>query len=322
MAVDKQAMKDRFRDGFSVMKEKAAVFADDAMDKTKVGMEKAIVVAKESGEKFNDARIELDRKVFSPLDADMILANDFSAPRLVRLLDSNPYAAKEACRDAAGFNSVIAKNRVLQLVKGEYPEVKFQFIPNLSEEIYLRNPYVEDMYISLNSYFDYIKNARVAELETVANKLGAKYVKISYKETEKKFVSVKGKKKEENSLTLGKEKGKGSDQTAMDFSQDSLKEIEVASESNFVGHSNPSRPELVYFKGAMEIESLIEACLGDNRPTRKSYTMKYNRSSDLNLDAAVGIDAVLGKLKMSASASVKSEVERENRMYLTFDIEF
>ena len=29
MAIDKQAVKDRLKDGFSVMKEKAAVIADD-----------------------------------------------------------------------------------------------------------------------------------------------------------------------------------------------------------------------------------------------------------------------------------------------------
>ena len=38
MAIDKQAMKVKFKEGFSVVKEKAAVFADDAMDKTKVGI--------------------------------------------------------------------------------------------------------------------------------------------------------------------------------------------------------------------------------------------------------------------------------------------
>lgn len=322
MAIDRQAMKERFKDGIAVAKEKVAVFADDAKDKTRDSIDKLKDAAVEGSVKLNDAKNDLDRKIYNPLSEEMLQSEEFVAPRLVRLLETNPHSEKEACKEAVGFNSLIAKNKVLELIKDVYPEEQFKFYPNLSEQIYLRNPYVENMYISLNAYFDYIKKARVAELVMVANKLGAKYVKITYKETEKRFVSANVEKQENIGGVLGKNKAGNSEKAKANASYGSLREIEVASETEFNGHDVPIRPELVYFKGEIDIESFIDLCLGDNPPKSKSYTIKYNRSADLSLEAAAGIDAVLGKLKMGASASVKSEVEKENRMYLEYEIKF
>jgi len=274
MAFDKQAMKERLKDGFSVARERASVLADDAIDKAKVGMEKAKEVAKEGGEKLNDARIDLDRKIYNPIDEQLMLSEDFNAPRLIRLIEKNPHAAKEACKEAIGFNSLIAKNKVLELIKGEYPEGKFVFFPNQSEQIYLRNPYVDNMYISLNSYFDYVKKARVAELEMIANKLGAKYVKITYKESEKRFVSAGGNSQKVGQVPGAKKKGQVTEKQNISVESSSLRELEVASEGSYPGCDIPIRPEIIYFKGDLDIESLIELRMGANPQTSKKYTIK------------------------------------------------
>ena len=234
------------------------------------------------------------------------------------MIDRNPHFAKEACKNAIGFNSIIAKNKVVELIKGEYPEGKVDFFPNTSDIIYLRNPYVENMYISLNSYFEYIKKARVAELIDIANCLGAKYVKIVYKEEAKRFVRTAYSNDDTDSTGKAKIIGK----QKVNVSVSSLKEIEVAAESTFPGHNNPVRPNLTYFKGDLDVEQFIDHQFGSNPTTGKSFIFKYHQGNDLSLDAAAGIDAVLGKLKIKASASVRSEVENENRLYLSYEIKF
>ena len=99
--------------------------------------------------------------------------------------------------------------------------------------------------------------------------------------------------------------------------------MEVACEMEFTGHNNPETPELIYYKNDPDIESLVQLCMDKaNPPKSKSYTLKYNRKQDINLDAAIKIDFVLSKLSMAASASVKSEVEKENRMYMEYQIKF
>lgn len=321
MALDKNALKDKIKSSFSMAKDKAAVVTDVAKEKAKDGLDVAREKAKDGSEKANEMKNDLQKAIYKPLDVDMLLDDDFAPPLIARLLDKNPHASKESCKDAIGFNSVIAKNSVMELVKGLYPEDRFNFYPNLSGQIYLRNPYVKNMYIALNSYFEYIKKARVAELEMIADKLGAKYVKISYKESEKKFVSMEAGAKAEYGGTIGQKKAQYKENAKIDIDQSRLREIEVASKNEFKGHSDPVRPELVYFKNEDSIERLIESRMANNI-TSKTYMIKYNQSSDLNIALAAGIDAVLGKLKMGENASVKSEVERENRMYLEYEIRF
>lgn len=319
MAIDRKAVKDKVASGFNIAKEKAGDLAVNAKAVAKDGMVLAREKAVDGREKLGEAKVEMDKRMYKPLSAEAIGEDSFLAPNMIRLLDKNPYEAKEACADAAGFDSVIARKQILQLVKGVYPADKFNFIPNLSEQIYLQNPYVENMYIALNEYFDYIKKARVAELEMIADKLGAKYAKITYKESEKKFVSVEAQGKKEKRAF---KKNKDSVTAEVNVSSDSLQEMEVASENRFVGHDHATRPELVYFKGEGTIESLINSRMGENRQTGKTLTIKYSRKTDLNMDKAAEIDNVLAKLKLNASASVKSEVEKENRMFLEFKVEF
>ena len=311
MAIDKEKVFGAVKDGFNVAKEKAII-----------GKDKARELAIDGSEKLYEAKVELDRKLLNPISIDEFNEIADKAPKVIRLLDENPYITKEACYDAVGFNSNIVKTNVLELIKGKFPTDKFVFYPNDSDFIYLRNPYIENMYISLNSYFDYIKLAKVAELENIANSLGAKYVKITYKEEEKKFVSVSGNSSITGKIIKGKQTIKPSINVSTELTNENLTEIEIAAESSFEGTNNPIRPRLEYYLGDMQIEGFVNSVLGPNPTTNKSLRIRYNRSNDLNITFAEGIDAVLKKLNMSASASVRSEVEKENRLYLEYEVKF
>lgn len=50
--------------------------------------------------------------------------------------------------------------------------------------------------------------------------------------------------------------------------------------------------------------------------------LKYNRSLDISAKFAESIDGVLSKLQLGGSVSVKSEIERQNRLYYEYHIEF
>ena len=311
MAIDKEKVFGMVKDGLNIAKEKAVE-----------GKEKAIVLAQDGSDKLYEAKVELDRKLLNPIKLEEFNEVISKNPRIIRLLEQNPHKEKEACRDAVGFNTKIVKTNVLELVKGEFPKERFTFYPNESELIYLRNPYVEDMYISLNAYFDYIKLARIAELEGIANSLGAKHVKITYKAEEKKFVSSSESYNVGAKLKKGKAFNSPSYNTEANISYESLTEIKIAAESNFEGCDTPIRPNLVYYLNDMQIEGFINAVLGPNPTTDRKLTIKYNRSTDLNVDIAEGIDAVIKKLGVGASASVRSEVEKENRLYLEYEVKF
>lgn len=331
MANERKGLKTAIKERAASVREKASDIAEAAADKGDevknqlVDVRKGIAVNVKKGGRFAVAKVEdfkedIDEKRYNPVSRDRFLAEDFQVPKLIWLMDSDPHPNIEACRDAVGYMPRIGKMRILKLIKGEVSDQKLSFYPNLNESIYYRNPYEKDLYVNLDEYFDYIKKKRVNELVDIASKLGAKYVKIVFKEEKKAFVSLDGKKK-----TKEKAKGAGGEEEAIELkaSAKDLQELEVACEMEFTGHNNPETPELIYYKNDPDIESLVQLCMDKaNPPKSKSYTLKYNRKQDINLDAAIKIDFVLSKLSMAASASVKSEVEKENRMYMEYQIKF
>ena len=56
------------------------------------------------------------------------------------------------------------------------------FYPNYDSEFYYVNPVDSDNYIVLDEYFDYLKQVRVGELQKIAQDLGAKHFRVTYKE--------------------------------------------------------------------------------------------------------------------------------------------
>lgn len=331
MADEGKGLKTAIKERAAIVREKASDIADAAADKggevknQLVDVRRGVAVNVKKGGSFAVAKLEdvkedIDEKRYNPVSKDIFLAEDFQVPKLIWLMDSDPYPNVEVCRDAVGYMPRIGKMRILKLIKGEASDQKLSFYPNLNESIYYRNPYEKDLYVNLDEYFDYIKKKRVNELVDIASKLGAKYVKIVFKEEKKAFVSVAANKK-----TKEKVKGAAGEEEAAEIkaSAKNLQELEVASEMEFAGHNNPEMPELIYYKNDPDIESLIQLRMDEkNQVKSKSYTLKYNRKQDINLDAAIKIDLVLSKLSMAASASVKSEVEKENRMYMEYQIKF
>ena len=54
------------------------------------------------------------------------------------------------------------------------------------------DPSNERLYIALDNYYDYLKITRVSELQSVAQSLGAKHFKVSYKEQTESYINKKG----------------------------------------------------------------------------------------------------------------------------------
>lgn len=66
------------------------------------------------------------------------------------------------------------------------------FYPNSEGEFYYVDPINKDNYIALDEYFNYLKQVRISELQKIAQDLGAKYFRVTYKEEKSSFTEKKG----------------------------------------------------------------------------------------------------------------------------------
>lgn len=65
------------------------------------------------------------------------------------------------------------------------------FYPDSGDEFYYIDPSERNRYISLDEYFSYLKVARINELQKIAQDLGAKHFKVTYKEEQTSFSEKK-----------------------------------------------------------------------------------------------------------------------------------
>lgn len=275
-----------------------------------------------------EAKLELDKKVLRPVFAEELDLGKLSSskgeltytvkiPRMVRLVARDKKRESSAvCAGAVGYWSTIKGVELLSLYEDAAEQINVTFFPNLAESFYYANPYLKGFYISLNDYFDYLKKARVDELRTVAQELGAKRVQIAYKEEKKIFVKEKAK----ATASVGTKKGA----VEQEKSSKEYANIEIAADVQFSGNEEPGIPELVYFKNQSEIERLVQMRTGGNKNKVQSEVYKFQcgRMSGMSMAEAAKIDAVIAQVKCGATASLSSEVQRECRTVLEYKIDF
>lgn len=156
---------------------------------------------------------------------------------------------------------------------------------------------------------------RINELQKLAQDLGAKHFRVTYKEEKLSLTEKKTSAKANVKPVASGERENSS--TDRNFST-----VEVAAEMTFPGHS-PIKPQLKYLNNDPSINTLIDMRMDEKAPLlHQKYMLKLSNSSGLKESEAVKIDAVLKGMKCAGNATVVSEVQNEARRYLEYEIDF
>lgn len=291
-------------------------------------MKKGVAAVKESAEE-NRKRIEL--KALQPIFPDTIDQTDFLMSKLIRIVDKDKkHAASDVCQGSIGFLSDKGGLRIVNIYRESTEAFGLTFYPDADYEFYYVNPTDRDNYIALDEYFTYLKMVRINELQRVAQDLGAKYFKVTYKEELTSFSEFKGKvkaaaskgnktsktSKESKKLTKGDIDGERVT-AEKEFSM-----VDVAAEMHMAGHT-PQRPKLVYLLKDDNVQNLIHMRMtgGEDFHNHK-ISIRMSNTSGIKESDAMKIDAALKGMKVSGNATVISEAKNESRRYLEYEIEF
>ena len=295
-------------------------------DTISAAAQKAVGTVKESakegseklGSKLEEAKKNADYKSLHPVFEETLLEADFSMPKLIRIAEmDDKHAKSEACQGSIGHITECKDISVLTIYPEKVSCVDLKFYPDLNGDVYYVNPTDRDSYYSLDDYFSYLKQARIGELQKIAQDLGAKHFKVTYKEERQSFSKVKsaGKVNAKNTgVQVNAEAEHNSDASA-------FTNIAVVADMDFVGHE-PIEPEVKYFKNEPLIQNLIKMRLDRNPLTHQKLELKMSSSSSIKQRDAAKIDAALSTMKISGNANVSSEVQNEERRYLEYEIEF
>ena len=236
-------------------------------------------------------------------------------PKLVQIVsrDKN-YDDNSLCKGSIGFMSDNKTMTLLNVFTDSIQDFKLSFYPNEHNRFYYVDPSNENLYIALDNYYDYLKIARVSELQSVAQLLGAKHFKVSYKEQTESYVNKKG---------SMKGKGHGVQAEAKQtVDTKSRYKMSIESEMYFSGHQ-PFQPVLQYLKNDPAINSLISMRMAEEGDFQKqNLEIKLSDSSGLNKELSTKIDEVLSKFKFKLEASMTQQYKKESNSSLIYEIEF
>lgn len=264
----------------------------------------------------HNAAEELERKVLAPLFLDDLTDVDFMMPKLVRIMDRDKkHAESEVCKGSIGFTQTPKGYTIVNIFRDSLDAFNLSFYPGAGVGFYYVDPIERDAYIALDDYFRYLKLARITELQVIAQSLGAKHFKITYKEERKTFseVSALGDAKATKNANVNAERIKNHTE---------YENIKVAAEMSFPGQE-PTMPDIKYLQNDPNVKSLIQMRMNEASPLlEQHFEVHLSMTSGMKEQDAAKVDAILKALKCSGNMTLESEVKNEERRVLEYDIKF
>lgn len=262
---------------------------------------------------------ELERKMLQPVFVEDLDSADFLISKLVRITQIDKKRAEsEVCQNSIGFISDQKDLRIVNIFKDKVDAFGLSFYPDMDSELYYVDPSDRDKYIALDDYFGFLKEARVNELQKIAQDLGAKHFRVTYKEQKTTFSgnTVKAK---ASAKYVG---DSGTMDAERDLASTAVATVEIAAEMDCPGHA-PNEPKLYYLQREPSIQNLIALRMDKDSPlTHQKYTLKLSNSSGIKEKDAVKIDAALKAMKIAGNTTVTSEVRNESRRFFEYEIDF
>lgn len=266
-----------------------------------------------------EAQRKADLERLKPLFQEDFERAEFVLPKMIRVDEMDKAHAESAlCKDSAGFKTVRDDLTVITIYPSYIDNFGLSFYPGLENCVYYVDPCDRDHYIALDDYFSYMKTQRIAELQRIAQSLGAKHFRVTYKEKSKNVANIVI-----DNAESGKYNGvKVGAKVFHAVRNTSMSAVRVEAEMRFPGHA-PIRPELHYLKKEININNLIEMRMDPLSPLQhQHFCIEMSNSSGINKQDAIRIDALLKVMNVSTNTTVESEVQNEARRILEYEIEF
>ena len=268
-----------------------------------------------------EARRKADIEKLKPVFPDDFEGAGFVLPKMIHIAEMDKaHADNPVCEGSIGFRTVLDEMSALTIYRDKIDAFGLTFYPELDYSVYYVDPCDRDHYILMNVYFSYMKMQRVAELQRIAQSLGATHFRVTYKEKSKSVAS----KTIDAAISVSDAiQGAGAGVKASRSTSDSLlSSMSIEAEMRFPGHA-PVRPELHYLKKEINIVNLIELRMDPFSPLQQQrFNIELINSSGIREKDAVKIDAILKSMKISGNTTFVSEVQNEARRILEYEIEF
>lgn len=295
---------------------RAKELSDAAGDKAKELGDAASETAHDVAIKMDEWKRQWNLKRLKPIFSEDLNGMQYS--RLVRIVERDKKFDIEVCRGSIGYWATCKGERWVNIFKDSVNKFGLNFYPYEDVDFYYVDPTNMNNYIVLDEYFDRLKQARVNELQKIAQDLGAKKFRITYMREKSSLI-----KKKWNGKADGKTKDvDGTASIDVDKLSKQYDKVEIEAENSFPGHE-PVEPRVRYLKYDQNVQNLIEMRMDTKGPiNHQTLSIKLSSTSGLKEKDAAKLDMILKSLKMDGNTTVLSEVQNEEKSILYYEVDF
>ena len=296
--------------------ERVSDLGDAAVGKAKELEDAALETAHDVAVKMDEMKRQWDLKRLKPIFTRDLNGMQYS--RLVRIVERDKKFDIEVCRGSIGYWATCKGERWMNIFKDSVNKFGLNFYPYEDVNFYYVDPTNKDNYIVLDEYFDRLKQARVNELQKIAQDLGAKKFRVTYMREKSSLI-----KKKWNGKADGKAKdGDGTVSAEVDKLAKQYDKVEIEAENSFPGHE-PVEPHVRYLKYDQNVQTLIDMRMDTKGPiNHQTLSIKLSSTSGLKEKDAAKLDMILKSLKMAGNTTVLSEVQNEEKSILYYEVDF
>lgn len=316
--------------GFKINFEGAKELANKLQEKGTAAGQQLGETAQNFGSKASDAtKVAQDNlqeglkamklKQLNPVFEEDYRNSDFRMPKLIHIVDYDKKHDDPLCSGSLGWIDTVKGVDVLNVYHSQLENLGFDFMPYVSsEELYYANAMQMNSFVNLSNYFAEMQQEKFAELERVAYKLGARRYSIQVEEEALELHT--GESKRTMSLKLLGKKADASENNS--YKEKRWNKIGTAVSSIFEEPTEPTVPELVWFRNDSSLKNLIEMRCSGLKLTKRVLEFNCASTSTISKDMAGKLDATIKAMGASGNFSISSQVEQEMRKRLLFEIEF
>lgn len=288
-------------------KEKSKEAFSSFLKKTSDLGKKAAEGAKNLAEQTKKSIHDQQAKKYTPVTAKEYKSKSFVTPSIIEIVDDS--ANRDfICDDAIGWIEKHEDVDVLHMYSNFVKKSGLSFVPvPQCDNVYCADNFEKNKFINANSVFGKATEEKLAELEHIANFLGAKSCSVEIVEAASaatsKELHIKSSVNTDSSLSLTN-KNMQSGKTV----------------SLFEGCSTPRKPTLKWFAHDDNILRLIDMrCSENNSITAKKLELKGSSSATMSKKIACAIDDIL---RVRGSFSMEKMTVKEHSNILVYEVQF
>ena len=142
---------------------------EDISEKTKAGLEtvkdnaeKVSEFRRQVMEKQREAKLRRNLEALNPIFPRDLSNGSFLPSKMIRIVEMDKkHASSKLCEGSIGHESLVKDLRIVTIYPNQADIWALQFYPDANQEFYYVDPVNQQQYIAIDSYFDYLRQARI-----------------------------------------------------------------------------------------------------------------------------------------------------------------